>query len=147
MKNLTNVTGKTRAKKDGKFIYCPHCYTSKKVYHFAWAGIRCSNPDCNQFNDKNEWLIHKNEITREITNKDSIKYDWNLIIKRLISARENIAPLKELEQSKLDSMPVKEKESEQYKNLQKFILELDNATSELENVIYNLDIIGDNLFK
>ena len=57
MENLIKVSKHTRAGSNGKIIYCPNCYTSTRVYHFAWAGLRCYNNDCNKFHEKNEWLV------------------------------------------------------------------------------------------
>lgn len=57
MENLIKVSKTTRASKEGKLIFCPHCFNSIKVYHFAWSSIRCFNKECNELNEKNEWLV------------------------------------------------------------------------------------------
>jgi hypothetical protein len=67
VKNLIKVDRTTRAGNDGKLIFCPDCFHSKRVYHFAWAGIWCKNKECdytyekspNKSISKNEWLIKK----------------------------------------------------------------------------------------
>lgn len=57
MENLIKVSKTTRASKEGRLIFCPHCFNSKKVYHFAWASFRCPIEECNKLIDKNEWLV------------------------------------------------------------------------------------------
>jgi hypothetical protein len=57
MKNLIKVSRTTRASIKGKLIFCPHCFSSYKVYHFAWSFFRCPNEECNKLNDKNEGLV------------------------------------------------------------------------------------------
>ena len=67
MENLIKVSKTTRASREGRLIFCPDCFNSKKVYHFAWAGIYCSNEECDFSQqkangimiDKYDWLILK----------------------------------------------------------------------------------------
>jgi len=70
-KDLINVDKTTRAGKGGKLIYCPDCFYSFRVYHFAWAGLWCLDKDCdfsyqnspNFSIPKNKWLV-KNSINK-----------------------------------------------------------------------------------
>lgn len=41
----------------GKYIVCPECNHSDKVYHFSWSGLSCSN--CKKIINKYDWFIHK----------------------------------------------------------------------------------------
>ena len=63
-----HVTKHTRAGKNGKDLYCPHCARSVHVYHFSWDALVCveckrrnaNNPkatdaDCEI--SKSEWLL------------------------------------------------------------------------------------------
>jgi hypothetical protein len=67
MENLIKVTKTTRASREGRLIFCPDCFNSQRVYHFAWAGLYCSNKECDfsrkETNrimiDKLMWLVEK----------------------------------------------------------------------------------------
>ena len=45
----------TRAGETGKFIVCPECRFTEKVYHFAWSTLRCVY--CKKAIVKTDWLI------------------------------------------------------------------------------------------
>lgn len=67
MENLVKVDKHTRASREGRLIFCPDCFNSKTIYHFAWAGLWCSNKECdfsyekspNFSIPKNMWLVTK----------------------------------------------------------------------------------------
>ena len=46
MENLIKVSKTTRESRKGRLIFCPDCFYSSRVYHFAWAGLYCSNKEC-----------------------------------------------------------------------------------------------------
>jgi len=46
-----HVTKHTRAGKNGKDLYCPHCARSVHVYHFSWDALVCG--ECKRRNEKN----------------------------------------------------------------------------------------------
>ena len=46
-----HVTRHTRAGKNGKTLYCPHCARSVHVYHFSWDALVCG--ECKRRNEKN----------------------------------------------------------------------------------------------
>ena len=49
------VTSRTRAPGSGRLIYCPHCNTWARVYHFAWSALSCRN--CGRSVPKTEWNL------------------------------------------------------------------------------------------
>jgi len=51
---LAPVTRYTRAPRDGRVIYCPHCKECGTVYHFAWSGLTCQI--CGKMVEKLDWL-------------------------------------------------------------------------------------------
>lgn len=57
MTSFKKVSNTTRAGRNGKLIFCPHCFNSYKVYHFAWSCFRCPIEECDKLNEKNEWLV------------------------------------------------------------------------------------------
>ena len=63
-----NVNRWTRAGKNGKYIYCPHCFQSTLVYHFAWSALKCSG--CNGYVDKHRWII---------SNRKTIVYNGKIV--------------------------------------------------------------------
>lgn len=52
VKYLIKVDKTKKARNDGKLIYCPECFYSRKVYHFAWTELWCLNKECDFNNDK-----------------------------------------------------------------------------------------------
>ena len=52
------VTNRTRSRVDGKWIKCPKCSQTSKVYHFSWSGLTC--PNCKESIDKLDWLVESN---------------------------------------------------------------------------------------
>ena len=52
------VTNRTRSRLDGKWIKCPKCSQTSKVYHFSGAGLTC--PNCKESTDKLDWLVESN---------------------------------------------------------------------------------------
>ena len=51
-----NVTRYTRAGREGKWITCPLCSQTSKVYHFSWSGLTCMC--CRESVEKTDWLIY-----------------------------------------------------------------------------------------
>ena len=49
------ITPRVRARKDCKWIKCPKCSQTSKVYHFNWIGLTC--PDCKEAIDKSLWSV------------------------------------------------------------------------------------------
>ena len=45
----------TRGGNNGKWIKCPKCSQTSKVYHFNFSSLTC--PDCKQSITKYDWLI------------------------------------------------------------------------------------------
>jgi len=52
---MKKVNKNTRASASGKAISCPRCANEINVYHFSWAGIRCSG--CEVMIKKSDWNI------------------------------------------------------------------------------------------
>jgi len=63
-----HITRYTRAGKNGKTLYCPHCAHSIMVYHFSWDALVCVEcKEINKYNpkaidaeceiSKSEWLL------------------------------------------------------------------------------------------
>ena len=50
---MIKVNRYTRAGKNGKAIYCPHCAGRIEVNHFAWSAVVC--PHCKIDVKKHEW--------------------------------------------------------------------------------------------
>ena len=51
------MTKKSRVKRSGKLIKCPHCGKTHRVYHLAWSAIQCLS--CSYMVDKYDWQIEK----------------------------------------------------------------------------------------
>ena len=49
------VNKNTRAGSEGKDIFCPHCHTLSRVYHFSWSALTCNH--CSTDVDKEDWLL------------------------------------------------------------------------------------------
>lgn len=49
------VNKNTRAGSEGKDIFCPHCRTLSRVYHFSWSALTCNH--CSTDVDKEDWLL------------------------------------------------------------------------------------------
>ena len=49
------MTPRIRARKNGKHILCPNCYSISKVYHFSWSGLQCQH--CEECIDKQLWSV------------------------------------------------------------------------------------------
>jgi DNA-directed RNA polymerase subunit RPC12/RpoP len=52
---MKKITGRTRAKKDGTYIVCPHCNYSFPIFHFSWATLTCLK--CKKVVDKKDWFL------------------------------------------------------------------------------------------
>ena len=39
---MKKVNNNTRAGASGKYIVCPECRHTDKVYHFAWSALTCN---------------------------------------------------------------------------------------------------------
>lgn len=46
----------TRAGIHGKWIVCPRCSQSAKVFHFSWSALTCQC--CRQSINKAEWICY-----------------------------------------------------------------------------------------
>ena len=71
MENLIKVSKTTRASREGRLIFCPDCFNSQRVYHFAWAGLYCSNKDV----QSSILLAFGFLYIMHIVNKQKIKYN------------------------------------------------------------------------
>ena len=49
------VNKNTRAGSEGKDIFCPHCHTLSRVYHFSWSAFTCNH--CSTDVNKEDWLL------------------------------------------------------------------------------------------
>ena len=49
------VNKNTRAGAEGKDIFCPHCHTLSRVYHFSWSAFTCNH--CSTDVNKEDWLV------------------------------------------------------------------------------------------
>ena len=49
------VTRYTRAGYNGKWIKCPKCSQTSKVYHFSWTSLVCMC--CRESVEKLDWLV------------------------------------------------------------------------------------------
>ena len=49
------ITPRVRARKDGKWIKCPKCSQTSKVYHFSWSALVCMC--CRESVEKLDWLV------------------------------------------------------------------------------------------
>lgn len=49
------MTPRIRARKNGKHILCPNCYSISKVYHFSWSSLHCNH--CEEYIDKQLWSV------------------------------------------------------------------------------------------
>lgn len=58
---MNKVHKYTRAKVDGKKIFCPSCNTQNLVYHFSWSAITCSS--CKKMINKYDWLLEPKKLT------------------------------------------------------------------------------------
>jgi len=78
-----HVTRHTRAGKNGKDLYCPHCANRVHVYHFSWDALVCgkckrdnkSNPiatdaDCEI--PKSDWLLQAPDWSITLYNINSM---------------------------------------------------------------------------
>jgi len=52
---MKKVNRYTRASKDGRYIVCPHCQGSLRVYHFAWSALGCMY--CKEMVEKDQWEV------------------------------------------------------------------------------------------
>ncbi len=56
---MKNVNQWTRAGKDGKDVYCPHCKGALRFYHFSFSGVKCLH--CKEEIQKYDLLIEKED--------------------------------------------------------------------------------------
>ena len=52
---MERVNNHTRARKQGKYIICPHCQSVGLIYHFAWSRLYCFA--CRTIVSKNDWYV------------------------------------------------------------------------------------------
>ena len=52
---MAQVTRYTRAGKNGKWITCPKCSQTSKVYHFCWSALTCMC--CREDVEKYDWSV------------------------------------------------------------------------------------------
>lgn len=80
---MLKVTNRTRASRtNGKFIYCPHCGSQHRVFHFAWTALKCA--DCGNWTDKCEYLLEKPTLPKEDRPVIALIFDrsfWSFIDK------------------------------------------------------------------
>ena len=50
-----NVTKYTRAGREGKWITCPQCSQTARVFHFSWSALSCIS--CRQSINKPDWIL------------------------------------------------------------------------------------------
>jgi len=50
-----NVNRNTRAGYNGKWIQCPECQQTAKVYHFSWSALVCMC--CREPIEKTDWRL------------------------------------------------------------------------------------------
>ena len=50
-----NVNKNTRAGYNGKWIRCPECQQTTKVYHFSWSALVCMC--CRESIEKTDWRL------------------------------------------------------------------------------------------
>ena len=53
---MTKVNRYTRAGQDGKWITCPHCSQTSKVYHFSSSALTCQC--CRESVNKSQWEVY-----------------------------------------------------------------------------------------
>ena len=53
--NIKHVNRYTRAGYNGKYITCPKCQQSNKVFHFSWSALTCLC--CREDVNKEDWII------------------------------------------------------------------------------------------
>ena len=49
------ITPRVRARKDGKWIKCPKCSQTSKVYRFSFSSLVCMC--CRESVEKYDWLV------------------------------------------------------------------------------------------
>jgi ribosomal protein S27E len=54
--SMTKVNRYTRAGQDGKWITCPKCSQTSKVYHFSWSALTCQC--CRESVNKSDWEVY-----------------------------------------------------------------------------------------
>ena len=60
--HYAQVTGRTRAGKNGKNIMCPVCGHVHRVHHFSWTALTCTK--CKSDVQKSEWLVDQLDTWR-----------------------------------------------------------------------------------
>ena len=49
------ITSRTRSGMSGKWIKCPKCSQTSKVYHFSWSALTCMC--CRESVEKYDWSV------------------------------------------------------------------------------------------
>ncbi len=62
VEHFEQVTGRTRAGKNGKDLKCPCCETKMRIYHLSWTSLQCRY--CHTDVPKNEWLVDQLDTWR-----------------------------------------------------------------------------------
>jgi len=57
---MKTVTSRTRAPRQGKLVYCPHCGAQARFFHFSWSAAGCQS--CSAMVKKLQWLLENPEI-------------------------------------------------------------------------------------
>ena len=56
--NCKLVNKHTRAGYNGKWIKCPNCSQTSRVFHFSWSALGCLG--CKEMIDKENWNLEAN---------------------------------------------------------------------------------------
>ena len=63
-KQFVPLTGRDRAGKNGKSIYCGNCKEELMIGHLSWSALKC--PSCKGYYDKHEWLKCKTKTPQSV---------------------------------------------------------------------------------
>ena len=62
VEHFEQVTGRTRAGKNGKDLKCPRCENKMRIYHLSWTSLQCRY--CHTDVPKKEWLVDQLDTWR-----------------------------------------------------------------------------------
>ena len=60
---MKTVTSRTRAPRQGKLVYCPHCGAQSRFFHFSWSACQCQS--CEAMVEKPQWLLEDPKIKHD----------------------------------------------------------------------------------
>ena len=60
---MKTVTSRTRAPRQGKLVYCPHCGAQSRFFHFSWSALQCQS--CEAMVEKPQWLLEDPKIKHD----------------------------------------------------------------------------------